>query len=514
MIRCLLPVAAGLLLLSAHPALAGPTVDLPQGRLIGARDEGIRIFKAVPYAAAPVGDLRWRSPGAAPAWRGERNATVYGPSCPQIPFAGDSQPLEPVFSEDCLTLNIWTPEGPGPHPVMVWIHGGGFMNGGAATPTTDGRALARQGVVVVTFNYRLGRLGFFAHPALTAETPDGPLGNYGFLDQLAALRWVKANIAVFGGDPAAVTVFGESAGGGSVAGLLTSSLAEGLFARVIIQSGGGRGAAIPIRGPSPDGGPSMEEVGVTFSAEAGVTGDGPDAARRLRALPADRVIGGVNMLTNNDRARTVNWMLDGVVAREEPLTAMMDGRFAHTPVMIGANGDELGSLSMIDLFARQTLAAFGEDAEDLRAAYGEALNRLPSDAVFVEPARIMARIVAASGQPVFHYSFDYVAEPLRGPGRGARHASEIPYVFNNPDVIPGATDADRATAAAVSAAWVCFARTGDPGCAGWTWPAYGQTRATLVIDGPNPRVATDRDRARLDLIERAYRKKARSNTSR
>ena len=514
MIRRLLPVVAGLLVLSAHPALAGPTVDLPQGRLIGARNEGVRIFKAVPYAAAPVGDLRWRPPGAPPAWRGERNASAYGPSCPQVPFAGDSQPLEPTFSEDCLTLNIWAPEGRGPYPVMVWIHGGGFMNGGAATPTTDGRALARQGVVVVTFNYRLGRLGFFAHPALTAETPDGPLGNYGFLDQLAALRWVKANISAFGGDPAAVTVFGESAGGGSVAGLLTSPFAEGLFARVIIQSGGGRGATIPIRGPSPDGGPAMEDVGVTFATEAGVTGRGPDAAKRLRALPAEKVVGGVNMLTNNDRSRTVNWMLDGVVADEEPLTAMMAGRFARVPVMVGANGDELGSLPMIDVFARQTLAAFGEDAGELRTAYGDNLGRLPSDAVFVEPARIMARIVAASGQPAFHYSFDYVAEPLRGSGKGARHASEIAYVFNNPEVIPGATDADRAMAAAASAAWVCFARTGEPGCAGWTWPTYDQTRATLVIDGPTPRVTTDLDRVRLDLIERAYSKKTRSNTSR
>jgi para-nitrobenzyl esterase len=395
---------------------------------------------------------------------------------------------------------------------MVWIHGGGFMNGGAATATTDGRALAAQGVVVVTFNYRLGRLGFFAHPALTAESPGGPLGNYGFLDQLAALSWVRANIAAFGGDPERVTAFGESAGGGSVAGLLTSPLAKGLFSKVIIQSGGGRGDPIPIRGAAPDGGPSMEEIGAAFAREHGIEGEGSAAAARLRDLPADAVIGGVNMLNNGDRARSVNWMIDGVIAREAPVSGMLAGRHAGVPVMVGANSDELGALPMIDEIARRSLAAFGKDAPAIQAAYGSDLRRLPSDAVFVEPARFMAQAAAKAGQPAYHYSFAYVAEGLRTSLRGARHASEIPYVFNNPDVIPGATDADRRVAATMSAAWACFAKTGDPGCAGWVWPAYGDDRSTLVIDGPRPAIAHDLERRRLDLIEAAYSKQPRSQS--
>jgi para-nitrobenzyl esterase len=486
---------------------------IAQGNLRGVEDGGVRVFKGIPYAAPPTGPLRWRPPAPAPRWQGVRPAEAFRASCPQVPYKQDSAPLETATSEDCLTLNIWTPlAGKALHPVMVWIHGGGFMNGGAAAAVHDGRALARQGVVVVTFNYRLGRLGFFAHPALTAESPDGPLGNYGLLDQIAALRWVQDNIRSFGGDPANVTMFGESAGGGSVAGLLNAPLARGLFAKAIIESGGGRQTPIPIRGPGLDGGPSMEEVGMTVARDLGIAGDDATALAKLRALPADKVVGGINMLNNNDRARTVNWMVDGRIVVEDPLSAFIRGHQARVPLIVGANSDELGAVPMIDSWAQATLARFGDQAAALKAAYraidgSDQLHYLPSDAFFVEPARFTAQAATAVGQPAFHYRFDYLAGPVRGTLKGARHASEIPYVFDNPDLIPGATEADRAMAAKVSAAWVRFAKAGNPSGEGWSWPAYGKNRATLTIGNGGPSVIHDLDRARLDLIERAYQEK-------
>ncbi|HWV60030.1 MAG TPA: carboxylesterase family protein, partial [Sphingopyxis sp.] len=438
---------------------------------------------------------------------GVRPATDYGFSCPQKPFPGDSQPIETETSEDCLTLNVWTGAESGkPRPVMVWIHGGGLMNGGSATPSTDGRALARRGVVVVTFNYRLGRLGFFAHPALSAESPGAPLANYGYMDQIAALQWVKANIAAFGGDPGNVTIFGESAGGGSVAMLMTSPLARGLFDKAIIQSGGGRQVPIAMRGASADGGPSMEEIGESFARDAGIK---DDVLAGLRALPADKVIGGVNMVNNFDRKKSVNWSVDGVLLTADPTTVFLRGDQAKVPLIVGANSDELGSIPMIGALAAYALSQFGEAAPLIKALYrrpdgDDDIKRLPGDAGFVEPARYMARRAAETGGKAWHYSFGYVASAKREKLKGAPHASEIPYVFGNPDVIEGATEADRQMAAAVSAAWVRFAKTGDPAGGGIVWPAYDPgSWPTLVWDAV-PHTVANLDGARLDLIEQAY----------
>ncbi|WP_447726075.1 carboxylesterase/lipase family protein [Sphingomonas koreensis] len=507
--KALLLAAAGMLL--PPQATAAPEVAVTTGKLRGTNDGAIRVFKGIPYAAPPLGERRWRPPAPPLRWNGIRDASAYGFSCPQVAYPGDSAPVETPGNEDCLTLNIWTGgAGDRQRPVMLWIHGGGFMNGGSATAVTDGAALARQGVTVVTINYRLGRLGFFAHPALSAESPRAPLGNYGLMDQIAALRWVQANIAAFGGDPRNVTLFGESAGGGSVAALMTSPLAKGLFAKAIIQSGGGRQIPIPIRGKALDGGPSMEEVGTTFARGAGISGD---VLKGLRSLDAATVIGGINMLNNNDRARTVNWSVDGVLLAADPTTIFARGGQARVPMMIGATSDELGALPMIGAITTYTLAQFGDAATRLRILYKRAdgtdeINRLPSDAFFVEPSRFMALQAAKGGQRVFHYSFGYIAETLRSGLKGARHASDVPYVFNNPDTIPGVTDTDRAMARAISAAWVRFARAGNPARSDWPWPPYDlHTRRTLAIEATGPRTVLDIDRARLDAIEAAYQQK-------
>lgn len=499
-----------LLLVAATVPASPPVVAVESGTLSGGRDGDVRIFKGIPYAAPPTGELRWRPPAPTQHWRGIRRAADYGFSCPQKPFPGDAQPIETETNEDCLTLNVWAgPENGKPRPVMVWIHGGGLMNGGSATPATDGRALARQGVVVVTFNYRLGRLGFFAHPALSAESPGAPLGNYGYMDQIAALKWVRANIAAFGGDPHNVTIFGESAGGGSVAMLMTSPLAKGLYDKAIIESGGGRQVPIAIRGASADGGPSMEAIGETFAREAGIK-EG-DVLASLRALPGDKVVGGVNMINNFDRKKSVNWSVDGVLLKADPMTIFMRGEQAKVPLIVGANSDELGSIPMIGALAAHALSQFGEAAPLVKALYqrpggGEELDRLPGDAGFVEPARYMARRAAEAGGKAWHYSFAYVASADRKKLKGAPHASEIAYVFGNPDAIRGATEADRKMAATVSATWVRFAQTGNPAGEAVDWPAYDpESRPTLVFDEAS-HVTTNLDGARLDLIEAAYTK--------
>jgi para-nitrobenzyl esterase len=225
------PAMFALVAVSLTAAQGKDQVTIDTGQLKGAVADGVVSFKGVPFAAPPVGDLRWRAPQPVKAWTGVRQATEFGADCMQKPFPGDAAPLGVTPAEDCLYVNLWLPQSgaAGKLPVMVWIYGGGFVNGGSSPAVYDGSPFAKRGVVFVSFNYRLGRFGFFAHPALTKENPQGPLGNYGYMDQIAALKWVQRNVAAFGGDPGNVTIFGESAGGGSVLALMTSPLAKGLF---------------------------------------------------------------------------------------------------------------------------------------------------------------------------------------------------------------------------------------------------------------------------------------------
>ena len=263
-----------LMLATWSVAAAFATVDevrVESGRLKGTISNGVVVFKGIPFAAPPVGENRWRAPQPAKPWSGVRAATEFGHDSMQLPFPSDAAPLGTTPSEDCLYLNVWAPVKRSAEklPVMVWIYGGGFVNGGSSPAVYDGKHFAERGVVFVSFNYRLGRFGFFAHPALTKENPDGPLGNYGYMDQIAALQWVQRNIAGFGGDAANVTLFGESAGGISVLTLLTSAKARGLFQKAIIESGGGRSGIGPPRHlhESTPQSPSAESVGVEFGKE-------------------------------------------------------------------------------------------------------------------------------------------------------------------------------------------------------------------------------------------------------
>jgi len=445
-----------------------------------------------------------------------RPAAEYGADCAQKPFPGDAAPLGVTPAEDCLYANVWVPEGSAGKklPVMVWIYGGGFVNGGSSPAVYDGSQFAKRGVVFVSFNYRLGRFGFFAHPALTKENPAAPLGNYGYLDQIAALQWVKRNISAFGGDAGNVTIFGESAGGGSVLTMMTSPMAKGLFHKAIVESGGGRTL---LMGPrylsrtSSTGTPSAESVGMAFAKSVGIEGEDAAALAALRKLPADSVVAGLNMASMGTPTYA-GPMIDGKVVIESPGEAYAAGRGAKIPVMIGANSADIGfpqGRTLDELFA-----PFGADKEKAKAAYDptgkgkflEVGTALAADQMMVEPSRFVARTIAATGQPAYEYRFSYVAESMRQKWPGAPHATEIPFVFDTVLARYGKdlTDADRATAQAANAYWVNFAKTGNPSAKGLPeWPAYSPKTDILMDFSPSGPVAKpDPLRDRLDLVER------------
>jgi para-nitrobenzyl esterase len=422
-----------------------PVARTTSGQVSGSVGHGVVSWKGIPFAAAPVGHLRWRAPQPVPAWQGVRSATAYAHDCMQKPFPSDAAPLGTTPDEDCLYLNVWKPEGAKAKlPVVLWIYGGGFVNGGASPPTYAGDALARKGVMVVSFNYRLARFGTFAHPQLTAKDADGGrLGNYGTMDQVAALKWVHDNIAAFGGDPANVTLIGESAGGMSVHQLLTSPLSQGLFQRAVIMSGGD-GKALGQGGL-----PEAEAVGQAFAKTKGIAADDPQALARLRALPAGQVVDGLNLAAlfgPGPRPPFSSPFVDGRVV-VDVAGAYAAGKFAHVPVMVGATSADLGG----------------------------------PDGFMVKGAREVAGTLSAAGVPVYAYRFSYVASSQKTAGAG--HASDIPFFFDTQALKYGdaTTARDNHVGHQISDALVAFAKTGDPN--GGTlpnWPRYEAAKDVIL----------------------------------
>jgi para-nitrobenzyl esterase len=437
-----LAITAAPLAPAAAARAASPTeVTINTGALRGVAAGGVIAFKGIPFAAPPIGDLRWRAPQPAAAWHGVRDAGHYGSDCMQTPFPSDAAPLGTPPAEDCLYANVWKPTAAKAKlPVLVWIYGGGFVNGGASPPTYSGAALAKQGILVFSFNYRLGRFGTFAHPQLTKTDADrGLIANYGYMDQLAALRWVQRNIARFGGDPANVTIVGESAGGMSVHMLVTSPMAKGLFARAVVQSGG----------PSPAGEASLastEQIGVAFAQSKGIAADDPQALTKLRALSAEQVNDGLSMMALFRPAAGPRTFAapfpDGRIA-VDALGAYQAGRFAKVPMMVGATSDDIGGRT----------------------------------GMMVSGARNAAAILAGQNVPTYYYRFSYVAESARTPEtKGAGHATDIPFFFDTADVKYGAatTATDRAAARLASGYLVNFVKSGNPNGPGL--PAWGDYR--------------------------------------
>ncbi|MEN3747404.1 carboxylesterase family protein [Sphingomonas sp. HF-S3] len=497
----------------AAPALA-QVVDTDSGSVRGSTVRGVASWKGIPFAAPPVGDLRWRAPQPVKPWRGVRPATAFSNDCMQIPFAGDAAPLGTPPAEDCLYVNVWRPataRAGAKLPVMVWIYGGGLVNGGASPAVYDGSEIARQGVILVSFNYRLGRFGFFAHPALSEANEDnGLLGNYGYLDQIAALRWVQRNVAAFGGDPNNVTVFGESAGGGSVNMLMTTPMARGLFQKAIVMSGGGRSRPMkPIRAEA-SAGESAERDGLGFARWAGVPGTGSGTLAELRALPAEKVVAGIG-IGQKPVAPASGPMLDGMLLIAPPEQVYRAGNAAAVPFIAGANSADIGfgPADEPDVFAR-----FGADAARARVAYrplagDPAAQRraIFADAGMVEPARFMVQQMTRAGQPAWNYRAGYVPEVMRAEWKdGLPHATEIPFFFRTIEArYPGkTTPADHRAARAMSAYFVNFARTGTPNGVGLPdWPVYrDDVRPMMDFTANGPTPGADPWRERLDLAER------------
>ncbi len=524
-------LASACAVLAALPAEAR-TVRTASGAVRGATAGGVSSFKGIPFAASPVGELRWRTPQPAKGWAGVRDATKFGADCVQVtpPFAA-AMGAANAKSEDCLFLNVWRPANARPGaklPVMVWIYGGAFLFGSGALPTYDGTAFAKQGVILVTLNYRLGRFGFFAHPALSAEHPEEAKGNYAFMDQIAALKWVRANIAGFGGNPGNVTIFGESAGGVSVHNLLVSPLSRGLFHKAIIESGGARDGILtgrPMRADNADRDykVSGETIGLNFAKKMGVAGNGTGALAQLRALSADQVLDGGATTDGPDGVPTYPGpILDGKLVTETAEQSYKAGHQMKVPLMIGSNSAEVPGGFVAGDTKEALLASFGRGKDAAKAAYDPAgttdlaalSSMVNTDRVWAEPARLTARAFAAKGAPAFVYRFSYVADSMKVMAKqGAPHASELEYVFDTVEnrFKDKLTPNDKKVARMMNTYWANFAKTGNPSGNGPSgkglprWPA-NNARTNLILDfRPDATIytGTDPHKARLDATEMA-----------
>ncbi|MBL8629934.1 MAG: carboxylesterase/lipase family protein [Rhodospirillaceae bacterium] len=491
------------LLLAPLQSTAAETATAPikieTGLVTGMAGDGVESFKGIPFAAPPVGPLRWRAPQPAAAWTGVRAANTYGFVCMQSERVDGSGFVfrRQDMSEDCLTVNIFRPvtRSAKPLPVMVWIHGGGMVGGAAAAPVHDGSAFARGGVILVSINYRLGRLGLFAHPALSKENADGgQLGNYALMDQIAGLKWVQRNIAAFGGDSNNVTIFGESAGAYSVDALMISPEARGLFHRAIAESGYGRGTYPRLSTPTPDGRPSAEAEGNSVMEALGVKAADATA---LRAVSADDIVASATGMMG------MNFILDGKYITSDLWEAFRQNKAAPVPFILGSNSHET-PMSDINRPQLRELVPASED-EALAKAYGGQemyVSHLGSDVAFTEQARGLARLHQRNGHPTYLYLFSVVSAEDAAAGKGAAHAAEIRYVFDNLNVgvKPATGEAEKAAAKAMNAMWRAFALNSNPSTEGQPkWPMYdGHTIMEFTREGP--KVHVDPRESRLDAL--------------
>ena len=516
-------VAAALFTVSL-PLLAcaarAPRVNTAQGKVEGtlSSDGLVRDFLGIPYAAPPVGPLRWKPPQPAAKWRGVRSAASFGDRCIQSGGFADMIFRDAAQSEDCLTLNVWTPAHakPGKLPVMVWIYGGGFAAGGTSEPRQDGEHLAHKGVLVVSMNYRLGIFGFFAHRELAAESPQHAAGNYALLDMIAALQWVQRNIAAFGGDPQNVTIFGESAGSFAVSALMASPLAQGLFAHAIGESGG-----------------AFAHTGLTFPALAETEKRDEDFAEAafgttslsaLRALSADKLVKAAT--SKQPGVPGFGPDIDGLFLPESVPSIYAEGKQAHLPLLAGWNRDERAS-QIVTAPEQPTMQSLRELARKDFPAQADAFLKAYSAATDEEAVRVTKNYagdkfiaystwawleaqVKTGNAPVFRYSFD-----LGSPGDlyhpasyGAFHSDDIEHVFGNLDSRKGATwrPEDYKLSDLMQTYWTNFAKTGNPNSPGLeNWPAYDSAGGWQTMHlSPSPAAQPDQHRDRYLFLQAAW----------
>lgn len=512
-----------------------PTVTVETGALQGAVEYNMNVFKGIPYAAPPVGDLRWRPPQPAASWVGMRDASQFGDSCPQPYVKNLSTGLQLPGNEDCLKLNVFAPKNPGKDlPVMVWIHGGGLLVDGAKDAQFTPINLVKNGVIVVTFDYRLGTLGFFASKELIAEAKakGEPVGNYGTMDQIAVLKWVKRNIAAFGGNPDNVTIFGESAGGRSVTWLMVSEAARGWFHRAIAESA----QQSPIRGLTEKrlGMAPGAEIGSKFMSSLGVK-----SLKELRSLPVQKLV-----LTGADfeKGEFGSSMIDGQIIKGDPVPLFAAGQQAKVPFMIGTNSWDSSFL----VPAQPTMAGLAkmlrEDPKILTQLYGNVRDKCiaPSDAMGDMLYRGSTKFLADSMNgiaPGYAYYFDYLTKNIRQAYPGVPHTFEISYVFGSYPLMPQApataeSGADRcgliakavddlkhksiwakywypitnkndpqdiALSEKMSASWAAFAKTGNPNVEGQAnWPIYSLKSDVMRYFGENGETITGLLKERVD----------------
>ena len=488
------------------------TVKTKTGKVMGKADGTIRVFLGIPYAQPPVGPLRWKPPMPAAKWKGVRQATEFGSHCMQPTVYKDMIFRDPGISEDCLTLNVWTSatDAKAKLPVMVWIFGGGFAAGGTSEPRQDGTNLAKNGVVVVSMNYRLGIFGFFAHPDLTAESPNKASGNYGLMDQTAALKWVRDNIAAFGGDPAKVTVFGESAGSFSVSSQMASPLAKGLFVRAIGESGG-----------------AFASAGLTYKTLAEAETQDADFAKtvlsattaaQLRAIPAQQLMEakappGVRFAPD----------IDGYFLPESVAAIFAAKKQNDVALMAGWNRDEEGILqkTTVDSFKADAEKQFGAKAPEFLtlfpASTDEEAIRSASDlaaAHFVAFStwKWLDAAVTDGTQAVYRFRFDWVTpeDQFHPGGIAAYHSSEIPYVFGALEFMKGYAwrPEDYKVSELMQKYWSNFAKTGDPNGEGLPkWPTYNGDSGWQVMHlTPEPMAQPDAHRDRYLFLNQQWAK--------
>jgi para-nitrobenzyl esterase len=502
--------AAAVSVALAAAAFAAPVIETPAGSLEGISENGINTFKGIPYAQPPVGALRWKAPADLARWQGVRKATEFGAACMQplskIPniYTSDPGPL----SEDCLSLNIWAPQNAKNAPVFFWIHGGALVGGSSAERMYDGAKLAAKGVIVVSINYRLGVFGYLAHPELSAESPQGISGNWGVLDQVAALKWVKRNIASFGGDPANVTIAGQSAGGLSVMYLLASPEARGLFAKAIAQSA--YMVTTPELKQAKYGLPSAEQAGVALAAAL----KKPDI-KALRAMDAEELSSASAAARFSPFAA-----VDGRILPRQLVDVFDKGEQAPVPLMAGFTSGELRSIRILVPPVPATASAYEETIRDRYQDLADAFLKLyPSsnmqesafattrDALYGWTSERLVKKQTALGQPAYLYVWDHGYPAMDSLGLHAFHASELPYEFATFTRVgphwpqPPQTPEERAYSDTFMSYLVSFMQTGKPAAPNVTaWPAYGAETAFLAFQD-TPKVSAHLMRGMYELNE-------------